>query len=134
MTKKQLQQIRHYDSELKILRRHLADLEAQVGVSAIQCDGQPHGTKIGRPTEMQAIALSDTIAHIRYLEDLITNERSKTWQFICSLDDPLLRQIITLRFIDGKSWLKVAEAIGGGTTADGCRMIFSRACIEDSEE
>lgn len=130
MTKKQLQQIRHYDSELKILRRHLADLEAQVGVSAIQCDGQPHGTKIGRPTEMQAIALSDTIAHIRYLEDLITNERSKTWQFICSLDDPLLRQIITLRFIDGKSWLKVAEAIGGGTTADGCRMIFARASIE----
>ena len=130
MTKKQLQQIRHYDSELKILRRHLADLEAQVGVSAIQCDGQPHGTKIGRPTEMQAIALSDTIAHIRYLEDLITNERSKTWQFICSLDDPLLRQIITLRFIDGKSWLKVAEAIGGGTTADGCRMIFARASIK----
>ena len=130
MTKTQLQQIRHYDSELKILRRHLADLEAQVGVSAIQCDGQPHGTKIGRPTEMQAIALSDTIAHIRYLEDLITNERSKTWQFICSLDDPLLRQIITLRFIDGKSWLKVAEAIGGGTTADGCRMIFARASIE----
>lgn len=131
MTKKQLQQMRHYDSELRILRRHLADLEAQVGVSAIQCDGQPHGTKIGRPTELQAIALSDTIAHIRYLEDLITTERNKTWQYIVSIDDPLLRQIITLRFIDGKSWLKVAEAIGGDATADGCRMIFARARIEE---
>lgn len=130
MTKKQLQQMRHYDEELRILRRHLADLEAQLGVSAIQCDGQPRGTKIGRPTELQAIALSDTIAHIRYLEEHAAAAKDEVWRFVSSIEDSLLRQIVILRFIDGKSWLKVAEAIGGGTTADGCRMIFARASIE----
>lgn len=129
MTKKQLQQIRHYDSELRILRSHLADLEAQVGATAIRCDGQPHGTKIGRPTEMQAIALGDTIAHIRYLEDLIATKKDEAWTFISSLEDSLLRQIIVLRFIDGRSWYKVSEAIGGDATAEGCRKIFERAKI-----
>ena len=131
MTKKQLQQMRHYDSELRILRRHLADLEAQVGVSAIQCDGQPHGTKIGRPTELQAIALSDTIAHIRYLEDQAATAKDQAWQFISSLGDSLLRQIIILRFIDGKSWFKVSEAIGGDMTAEACRKIFERSNIAE---
>lgn len=131
MTKKQLQQIRHYDNELKILRRHLADLEAQVGASAIRCDGQPHGTKIGRPTEMQAIALGDTITHIRYLEEKVATARDEAWTFVSSLEDSLLRQIIILRFIDGKSWYKVSEAIGGEATADSCRMLFSRARWEE---
>lgn len=129
MTKKQLQQMRHYDEELRILRRHLADLEAQLGVSAIQCDGQPRGTKIGRPTELQAIALSDTIAHIRYLEEQAAAAKDEVWCFVSTIKDSLLRQIVILRFIDGKSWFKVSEAIGGGTTAEACRKTFERANI-----
>ena len=129
MTKQRLQKLRHYDSELKLLREHLRKLEAQIGISAMIQDGQPKSTKVGSPTEQQAIAMADTIMQIRELEERISIERDEVWKYISSLDDPLMRQIIILRFIDGKSWFKVSEKIGGDTTDESCRKAFERFLI-----
>ncbi len=131
MTKQDLQALRHFDAELRDLRKRLGEMEASIGISSMEMDGQPHGTKIGNPTERQAITIADTIAQIRKLEEKITVKRNETWSFIVSLDDPLLRQIVTLRFIDGKSWQRVADTIGGGITADNCRKIYIRSNIVD---
>jgi len=131
MTKKQLQQIKYLERELRSLRAHLAELEASVGITAAPQDGQPHGNKVGKPTETQAIALSDTFKEIQNLEEKVTTARKEAWTFVSSLEDSLLRLIITYRFVDGKSWLKVAQAIGGDATADGCRMYFNRSNIVD---
>ena len=126
MTKKQLQQLRRYDSELHILRRHLKELEESIGISAAPCDGQPRGSRIGKPTEQQAVMVADTIEKIRVLEETIQVEKSRTWECITKISDSTIRQIIILRFIDGLSWFKVSEGIGGDATADGCRMTFER--------
>lgn len=131
MTKKMLQQIRRYDNELKLLRRHLAALEESMGISSPNLDGQPRGSRISKPTEQQAVILADTIMKIRTLEERIQTERAHIWEYILTIPDTTMRQIIILRFIDGKSWLKVAAAIGGDATADGCRMAFNRANIDD---
>ena len=126
MTKKQLQQLRKYDSELHILRRHLKELEESIGISAAPSDGQPRGNKIGRPTEQQAVAMADTIEKIRVLEETIQIEKSNTWEYITKISDSTIRQIIILRFIDGLSWFKVSEEIGGVATADWCRVTLER--------
>ena len=131
MTKQELQQIRHLSNEIRILREHLSELEEQIGFGAIAQDGQPKGNKIGRPTEQQAIKLADTIAVIQAHELELQDIKLRAWAFIASLDDSLLRQIIMLRFIDGKNWVQVANAIGGNVTPDNCRMIFFRANIDD---
>lgn len=131
MTKKELQKLKYYDSDLRTLRRCLMRLEASVGISAAPQDGQPRGNKIGRPTESQALALADTIEQIRKLEDKITKAKKEAWSYIATLEDPFLRQIIIFRFIDGKSWLEVARNIGGNNTADSCRMAFNRMKIDD---
>lgn len=39
-------------------------------------------------------------------------EYNKLHEYIQSIDDSLTRQIFTLRFIEGKSWFEVADAIG----------------------
>lgn len=131
MTKKELQKIKYLDSDLRTLRRHLRQLEASIGITAMPMDGQPRGNKVGRPTEEQALMLEDIVSRIREREDAIANIKRKAWLFVLKLDDPLLRQIIILRFIDGKSWFKVAEEVGGDVSADGCRMIFNRAKMDD---
>ena len=131
MTKKELQQLRHLNNEIRIIREDLAELEDQIGFGAINQDGQPKGNKIGRPTEQQAINLADTIAKLQAHEVELQNLKLRAWAFIASLDDSLLRQIIILRFVDGKSWTSVATAIGGNVTPDNCRMIFARANIDD---
>lgn len=131
MTKKQLRDMRTIDTELRILRSHLKEMEESIGITAAPSDGQPRGNKVGSPTEMQAVQIADTIAAIRKLEEKILAARIEVWDFIATLDDPLLRQIIILRFVDGKSWFKVSEAIGGNATSDGCRMYFNRANIDN---
>lgn len=131
VTKKDLQKLKYLDSDLRVLRRHLRQLEASLGISAMPSDGQPHGNKIGRPTEEQALQLAHIVDQIRSREAMIAKVKREVWSFVLKLDDPLLRQIIILRFIDGKSWFKVAEEVGGDVSADGCRMIFNRAKIDD---
>lgn len=131
MTKKQLQELRHFDAELLDLKRHLAELEESVGISSMTSDGQPRGTKIGRPTEQQALRIYEMIEKIRQLETRIVAAKLAAWDLVENLDDPMLRRIIIYRFVDGMSWLKVSESIGGDATADGCRMYFARANIDD---
>ena len=131
MTKKELQKLKYLDSDLRLLRRHLRQLEASIGITSAPQDGQPKGNKIGRPTEEQALQLAHIVTQIRDREAAITKLKREVWSFVLERDDPLLRQIIILRFIDGKSWFKVAEEVGGDVSADGCRMIFNRARIDD---
>ncbi len=131
MTKKELQKLKYYDSDLRTLRRCLMRLEASVGISAAPQDGQPRGNKIGRPTESQAILLAEAVEKIQKLEDQIVKAKKEAWDFITTLDDPFLRQIIIFRFIDGKSWFEVARSVGGNNTADSCRMAFNRMKIDD---
>ena len=131
MTKKQLNQIRFLETDLRLLRTHLKELEASIGITAAPQDGQPKGNKVGSPTEAQAIQIYEQIDKIRKLEEKILAARLEAWDFISTIEDPMLRQIIILRFVDGKSWFKVADAIGGNATADGCRMYFTRSNIAD---
>lgn len=131
MTKHELKQIKYLTSELRILREHLQELEAQIGITSMPQDGLPKGNKIGRPVEAQAIQLADTIARIREHEKRIQALKDEVWEYIAGLDNPILRQIIILRFIDGKSWTSVATAIGGNVTPDNCRMMFNRSNIDD---
>lgn len=46
--------------------------------------------------------------------------------FICGVQDSYIRQILRYRYLDGNSWDKVAMRMGGGNTADGCRMAAER--------
>ena len=131
MTKHELQQLKYYDNELRILRKHLKQLEEQIGCGALVQDGMPKGNKIGRPVENQAIELAEMTKCIQEQEQKIQDIKNEVWPFVSSLNDSLLRQIIILRFIDGKSWQRVADDIGGGITSDGCRKIFFRSDIAD---
>lgn len=46
--------------------------------------------------------------------------------FIASVKDSHIRRIISLRIIDGLSWNKVADRIGGGNTDDSVRKAYDR--------
>lgn len=46
--------------------------------------------------------------------------------YIGSVPDSLVRQILTLRFVDGHSWTAVAHRIGGGNTEESVKKAFYR--------
>lgn len=65
-------------------------------------------------------------ATLASLEMELLETLNQVEEFIASVDDSRMRRIITLRFIDNLSWFKVAEKIGGRSTADSVRMEFNR--------
>lgn len=62
---------------------------------------------------------------LEILKDDLLEKTNEVEEFISSLDDSRMRRIIDMRFLQGKSWLGVANAIGG-VTADSVRMEFER--------
>ncbi len=53
----------------------------------------------------------------------VTND---AMDFIESIEDSRMRMIVTYRFIEGYSWNKVADCIGGDNTEDSVRKAFTR--------
>ena len=51
-------------------------------------------------------------------------ERIEEW--IAEIDDPIVKDIVTYRFVRGYRWAKVAIKVGGGNTEDGVRKIVER--------
>lgn len=64
----------------------------------------------------------------RLTEEQLTCEAAllEIEEYIKAVPDPLVRVAMRYRYIDGLSWVKVAMQIGGGNTADGCRMAVER--------
>lgn len=71
-----------------------------------------------------AIRKEEEKLRLRYENLLeVTND---VLDFIESIEDSRMRMIITYRIIENYSWSKVADAMGGGNTEDGVRMMFNR--------
>ena len=65
----------------------------------------------------------------RVLEQLLKEiilENASALKFIMSISDLQLQLIFRYRFLNGYSWVKVANEIGGGNTADGIRKQVTR--------
>lgn len=56
----------------------------------------------------------------------LLREYRKIRQFIDNIDDPLIRQIITLHYIEQREWSDVAKEVGGHNTENSVKQIASR--------
>lgn len=79
----------------------------------------------GRAARLQAAADRE---RRRYAESLRKweQQRGRLAAYLDGVDDRQMRQILTLRYLDGLTWWEVADRIGGGNTADGVRMAHVR--------
>ena len=53
-------------------------------------------------------------------------EMRRLLAYIEDIDDSLIRQILTCRYVDGKTWVKVAREIGGDNTEDSVKKAAYR--------
>ena len=127
MTKKELEQIYYITREINMWQRELDSLKTKSKVSSPALTGMPEG----KGTTGDRVGNNAT--RIAYLEQKIKDKKSdleilriSITEYIMSIDDSLIRQIIKLRCIDLKTWTKIAIAVGGYNTADSVRMIYNR--------
>ena len=139
VTKEVLVQYTDLQKERKEVREKIEKLEKQIetienngnvadkvrggdgGLQSFKIEGFPYPEYSRKKTllYMRKAALSE-------LEMELIETLNEVEEFITTVKDSHMRRIISLRVVDGLSWNKVADRIGGGNTDDSVRKAFDR--------
>lgn len=139
VTKEILIQYSDLQEEIKEVRKRIEQTERQIdriekdgavvdkvmggegGLQPYKIEGFPYPEYSRKKTLLYSRKATLTGLEMELLETL-----NQVEEFIASIDDSRMRRIINLRFIDGLSWNKVADHIGGGNTEGSIKMAFQR--------
>jgi hypothetical protein len=123
MTLKELSQLYYLTREIETDRERLARIRSQVmSYGTPDLSGMPKAHNGDNRLERLIAEIIDLETIIAAKELQCVHEKSRLERYIRDIPDSLTRQIFTLRFSEGKSWEKAADAIGGGNTDVGIRQ------------
>ena len=127
MTLHELSQLYYLNREIERDKVRLAELQSKAyEASSPNLSGGGVGGGVSDRVGGYAAEFSDCEAIIKAKQTQCIHERNRLERYIADIPDSLTRQIFTLRFVNGLSWIQVAFGIGGNTTPDGARMICRR--------
>lgn len=126
MTLKELSQLYYLNREIEMDRKRLLELEAQAVSCSPNLTGMPRSPGVSDKVGRYAADIVDLKAIIEAKHQQCIHERNRLERYIMDIDDSLLRQIFTYRFVNGLPWEQVAECVGGGNTAAGVKMMCYR--------
>lgn len=126
MTKKELSQLYYLNREIERDKARLAELEAAAQPGAQKITGMPSAGCVGDKIGDYAAEIADLKGIIAANIQRCYYELNRLNRYINSVEDSQMRMILSLRYINGLSWLQVAASVGGGNTADGVRMAVDR--------
>lgn len=129
MTIKELSQLYHLNREIEHDKVRLRELEDFACGITSKITGMPHVAGIADKTAIAA-EIADCRASIKARVKLCAVERNRLERYIASVRDSLMRRILTLRFVDGLSWRRVAAAIGKGYTDEGVKKACYRFILK----
>ena len=104
MTKKELSQLYYLKKEIKQQQRRIAELETVATNCSTKITGLPSGKGISDKIGNYAAQIADLKALLDLNLKKCFYELNRLDRFIQSVEDPLLRQILTCRFVNGYSW------------------------------
>ncbi|RPF48236.1 hypothetical protein EDD70_1051 [Hydrogenoanaerobacterium saccharovorans] len=142
MKKKELSQLFYLNKEIAQLEQHKQELQHQIrnlGKTSDTVKGSSTSypfvlhsilvTGIRSKDKERVLRLKADLADIEKLIDLRSQqcvvEYNRLMRYINTIDDSLIRQILTLRFVNNLPWNRVASNIGGSNTEDSVR----KACV-----
>ena len=131
MIKHTIKEIYFIAKEIEMWQEELAELQNDSGYRSPAFDTIPQHTN--RKAEPVADLVARREKKIKQLEIRIAEKvnelidlKDEIYQYIDTLEDSQLRQIINYKFIRMLTWEEVALKVGGGNTADACRKRFER--------
>lgn len=135
MTLKELSQLYYLNREIEKDWERLEVLRLRAsGPSGPNLTGMPSGGNFDNRLERYIAEIVDLEAIISAKITQCLHERNRLERYIADIPDSYLRQIFTLRFVNGLSWVQLAFSIGGDCTADGARMACNRYIAKTNEE
>lgn len=126
VTKHELSQVYYLNSEIEMLRKELADLETR-SIKGQQLTGMPSGKNgTGDPVGDRAAKIADLKHLIEINLDKLMIQRKRITEYIISIDDSMIRQILYLRYISCLTWRQVAAYMGRVDAEDSIRKMHDR--------
>lgn len=127
-----LKQIKYINSEIDIIQRHIDNIEPSMCIDKVT-GSDPVFPYTARSFQLEGADIDEYNRRVSKLRSRLIKKRAEllglkeeTQDFIDGIQDSLVRQIITLRYIDCYSWSGIAKKIGCNNTADGVRKISER--------
>jgi hypothetical protein len=125
MDKKGLKQLYYLNKEIEQDEELIRRVEAAATSTTSKIDGLPHAAAISDKTALMG-DVADLKASIERKRVQTLYEYNKILDYVNTIDDSLIRQIVKFRHMYGLSWAAVARRVGGGNSADNIRMIYNR--------
>ena len=126
MTNKELSQLYYLNKEIKQLESKLMELETTAYKATPNLTGIPGSGKCSDKVGRYAAEIADLKALINLNIKKCWHEKRRLERYIQSIDDSLIRQIFSLRYIELKKWEDVAASLGGNNTENSVKQIHSR--------
>ena len=124
LTKEELKQIYYINKEIKMWQNELDRLECKSLVKGQEITDMPLGSGTSDKVADMAIEKADIKLIIQGKLAEIQLQRKKILEYIDSIDDSLLRQIVFFRNVSCMSWNQVANELG--STENCVKQIYSR--------
>lgn len=134
MTAEILEQYRDLKREIQMLENSIKRLTEQAfhpvsdSVSGSMLE-YPYIKRVVKITGMDEMAMERLERRkVRLMErrEKARQEAEAIEEWVETIPDSHMRQIISMRFVEGYQWRRVAHCLGGGNTEDGVRMAFAR--------
>lgn len=126
MTLRELSQLYYLKREIAMDRERLAELANRALPGAQVISGLPGSPNVGDKLANYAVEIADLRAVIEAKCRRCLAEQRRLEQYIAGIDDSFIRQIFTLRFVQGLTWRQVANKVGGKNSAENLYKIAYR--------
>lgn len=125
MTCKELSQLYHLNREIEQDKQRLRELESAATNTNSRLSSMPHAPGISDKTSI-AVEISYLKGVMEAKIQQMYYEYHRMIDYVNGIDDSYTRQIISLRYINGMNWRRIAFSVGGGNTEDGVRIACER--------
>lgn len=126
MTIKELSKLYWLNREIERDKARLEELYTKAISSSQTITGMPHVPGVTDKVGRYAGEIADLRGIIESNIQRCFYELNRLNRYIDKVDDPQMRMILSLRFVNGLPWQQVAASIGGSNTADSVRMMCKR--------
>ena len=106
MTNKQLSQLHYLKKEIKMHQERLTELNALAEIKSSAITGMPMSKSISD-------RIGYSVIKIISIKDALSKLCEELTDYIENVDDPIIRMILTYRYVNNFSWEKTASKIGG---------------------
>ena len=124
MTNKWLSQLTNLKKEIKMHQERLTELQALAELKSSVITGMPISKSISDK-------IGYSVIKIISIKDALSKLCEELTSYIANVDDPIIRMILTYRYVNNYSWQKTAFKIGGGNKVNSLKKRLYRYLRRD---